>query len=33
MNIPPQMYNELQRSDILMFCPHCQRIVYWREAI
>lgn len=29
MNIPPQMYNELQRCDILQFCPHCHRIVYW----
>jgi len=29
MNIPPQMYNELQRFDGLKFCPHCQRIIYW----
>lgn len=28
MNIPPQMYNDLQRSEELMFCPHCQRIIY-----
>jgi len=28
MNIPPQMYNELQRFETLMFCPHCQRIIY-----
>jgi len=28
MNIPPQMYNELQRFESLMFCPHCQRIIY-----
>jgi predicted nucleic acid-binding Zn-ribbon protein len=28
MNIPPQMYNELQRCEELMFCPHCQRIIY-----
>jgi predicted nucleic acid-binding Zn-ribbon protein len=28
MNIPPQMYNELQRCEKLMFCPHCQRIIY-----
>ena len=27
-NIPPQMYNELQRFDQLMICPHCQRIIY-----
>jgi len=29
VNIPPQMYNELQRFDRLMFCPNCQRIIYW----
>jgi len=28
MNIPPQMYNELQTSVILMSCPHCNRIIY-----
>jgi len=28
MNIPPQMYNELQRFDALMYCPHCQRLIY-----
>jgi predicted nucleic acid-binding Zn-ribbon protein len=31
MNIPPQMYNELQTSTVLMSCPHCNRIIY-REA-
>ncbi|MBW2219958.1 MAG: hypothetical protein JRF40_10785, partial [Deltaproteobacteria bacterium] len=29
-NIPPQMYNDLPRSNILNFCPHCQRIIYWQ---
>jgi predicted nucleic acid-binding Zn-ribbon protein len=29
MNIPPQMYNELQRSDNLKYCPSCERIIYW----
>ena len=28
MNIPPQMYNELQRFDRLLVCPHCERIIY-----
>lgn len=28
MNIPPQMYNELQGSTALMSCPHCNRIIY-----
>ncbi|RZB32109.1 MAG: uncharacterized protein SRB1_01728 [Desulfobacteraceae bacterium Eth-SRB1] len=31
MNIPPQMYNELQRCDSLMFCPNCQRMIYWQQ--
>ncbi len=31
MNIPPQMYNELQRFDSLKICPHCQRIVYCKK--
>jgi predicted nucleic acid-binding Zn-ribbon protein len=30
MNIPPQMYNELHKGDSLEFCPHCQRIIYWK---
>jgi len=32
LGIPPQMYNELQRQDTLQLCPHCQRIIYWKEA-
>ena len=32
MNIPPQMYNELQRCDSLKFCPSCQRIIYWKDT-
>jgi predicted nucleic acid-binding Zn-ribbon protein len=28
MNVPPQMYNELQRFESLMYCPQCQRIIY-----
>lgn len=32
MNIPPQMYNELQRQDSLKFCPNCQRIIYWKAT-
>ena len=31
MNIPPQMYNELQKTTILMSCPHCNRIIYWQN--
>jgi predicted nucleic acid-binding Zn-ribbon protein len=29
MNIPPQMFNELQQRGDLTFCPHCQRMIYW----
>ncbi len=32
MNIPAQLYNELQRFDELRFCPHCHRIVYWKGS-
>lgn len=32
MQIPPQAYNELQRTDRLEFCPHCQRIIYWEKS-
>lgn len=31
MNIPPQMYNELQRFDSLKLCPFCNRILYWES--
>ncbi len=31
MNIPPQMYNELQRGDSLKRCPICERIIYWEN--
>ena len=29
MNIPPQLYIELQRSTDLLSCPNCNRIIYW----
>jgi predicted nucleic acid-binding Zn-ribbon protein len=32
LNIPPQMYNELQRRDSLKFCPNCDRIIYWKDG-
>ena len=31
MNIPPQIYNELQRQDSLKYCPSCERIIYWNK--
>ena len=32
VNIPPQVYNEVQRCDSLKFCPNCQRIIYWKKS-
>lgn len=29
MDIPPQLYNEVQRGTDLLFCPNCNRIFYW----
>ena len=31
MGIPPQKYNELQRGNLLLNCPHCQRMIYWGD--
>lgn len=31
MSIPPQLYNELQKSIILTTCPNCNRIIYWEN--
>jgi predicted nucleic acid-binding Zn-ribbon protein len=29
MRLPPQLYNEIQRSDVIKYCPNCQRILYF----
>ena len=31
MSIPPQLYNELQKSVVLVTCPNCSRIIYWEN--
>jgi uncharacterized protein len=31
LNIPPQLYNELQRFDSIKRCPMCQRLIYWND--
>jgi predicted nucleic acid-binding Zn-ribbon protein len=31
MNIPPQLYNELQKSMELFSCPNCNRIIYFQN--
>jgi uncharacterized protein len=30
MNVPPQMFNELQKFRDIRQCPNCHRILYWR---
>ncbi len=29
MRLPPQLYNEIQRSEHIHYCPNCQRILYF----
>ncbi|MFH1081720.1 MAG: C4-type zinc ribbon domain-containing protein [Pseudomonadota bacterium] len=31
MNIPPQLYIELQKDIDIEYCPHCNRIIYWED--
>ena len=31
MNIPPQVYNELQKTAELISCPNCHRIMYFQN--
>jgi predicted nucleic acid-binding Zn-ribbon protein len=33
MNIPPQLYNVLQRGISIETCPSCHRIIYWEEIM
>jgi len=33
MNIPPQMYIELQKDVDVQYCPHCNRIIYWEDQV
>jgi predicted nucleic acid-binding Zn-ribbon protein len=33
MNIPPQLYNVLQRGLTIETCPSCNRIIYWEELM
>ena len=33
MNIPPQMYIELQKDVDIQYCPHCNRIIYWEDQV
>jgi predicted nucleic acid-binding Zn-ribbon protein len=29
MNLPPQLFIDLQRNETMMNCPNCLRIIYW----
>lgn len=31
MNVPPQLFNQIQRREQVILCPSCQRILYWRS--
>jgi predicted nucleic acid-binding Zn-ribbon protein len=31
VNIPPQMYNEVQKNNKIILCPNCHRILYWEN--
>lgn len=33
MKIPPQMFNEVQKSEAIIVCPSCNRILYWEDKI
>ena len=33
MNIPPQLYNVLQRGQTIETCPSCRRIIYWEDLM
>jgi predicted nucleic acid-binding Zn-ribbon protein len=30
MNIPPQLFNQIQRNEQVFLCPNCQRILDWQ---
>src|ERR1043166_1300280 len=33
MNIPPQLWNEIIKSEKVHLCPSCQRILYYKPAL
>lgn len=32
VNVPPQLFIEVQKNNALIRCPHCNRILYWEGA-
>jgi hypothetical protein len=33
MSIPPQVYVNVKKNESIISCPHCHRILYYKEAI
>jgi predicted nucleic acid-binding Zn-ribbon protein len=33
MNIPPQLYNTIQRGNSIELCGNCNRIIYWDKLL
>lgn len=33
MSVPPQLFNEILKSEKLHFCPTCQRVIYFEEEV
>jgi uncharacterized protein len=33
MNIPPQLFNTIQRGQTIETCPSCHRIIYWEDLM
>ena len=33
MNIPPQLFNQLQRGDSVELCGNCNRMIYWDKLL
>ena len=31
MNVPPQLFNQIQRNEQVFLCPSCQRILFWEQ--
>ena len=31
VNIPPQLFNEVKTCQKIITCPHCSRILYWKQ--
>lgn len=32
MNLPPQLYNQVQKGQEMIQCPACHRILYWERS-